>query len=130
MLPRRFAPALFGLILSGLMSLLVSGISTYRVVGFGESLAGLWVSAWLIAWLVALPVVLVGGTAGAPDGGPARRRPAMKLRVACGPLALGRVTPLGGAMRLAGRAVGDAAATDARFARNAFPAAACWWPSR
>jgi hypothetical protein len=30
MLPKKLAPALFGLILSGLMSLLVSGISTYR----------------------------------------------------------------------------------------------------
>ena len=57
--PSNFAPALFGLILSGLMSLLVSGISTYRAVGFGDGLAGLWVSAWLTAWLVAFPVVLV-----------------------------------------------------------------------
>jgi hypothetical protein len=59
MLPKRFAPALFGLILSGLMSLLVSGISTYRAVGLVESYAGVWVSAWLTAWLVAFPVVLV-----------------------------------------------------------------------
>ena len=59
MLPARYAPALFGLILSGLMSLLVSGISTYRAVGFGEGYAGLWVSAWLTAWLVAFPLVLV-----------------------------------------------------------------------
>ncbi len=59
MLPKKLAPALFGLILSGLMSLLVSGISTYRAAGFGESYAGLWVSAWLTAWLVAFPVVLV-----------------------------------------------------------------------
>jgi hypothetical protein len=59
MFPKKFAPALFGLMLSGLMSLLVSGISTYRVVGFGESYAGVWVSAWLTAWLVAFPVVLV-----------------------------------------------------------------------
>ncbi|MBT9595032.1 MAG: DUF2798 domain-containing protein [Vitreoscilla sp.] len=59
MFPKSFAPALFGLILSGLMSLLVSGISTYGAVGFGESFAGLWTSAWLTAWLVAFPVVLV-----------------------------------------------------------------------
>ena len=59
MFPRQFAPALFGLILSGLMSLLVSGISTFRAVGFGESFAGLWVSAWLTAWLVAFPAVMV-----------------------------------------------------------------------
>ena len=59
MLPEKFAPALFGLILSGLMSLLVSGISTYRAVGFIDNYAGLWTSAWLTAWLVAFPVVLV-----------------------------------------------------------------------
>lgn len=58
MLPKRFAPAVFGLILSGLMSLLVSGISTYRAVGLGDSCAGMWASAWLTAWLVAFPVVL------------------------------------------------------------------------
>jgi hypothetical protein len=59
MLPKRSAPALFGLILSGLMSLLVSGISTYRAVGLGEGFADLWVGGWLTAWLVAFPVVLV-----------------------------------------------------------------------
>ncbi|WP_439537032.1 DUF2798 domain-containing protein [Methyloversatilis sp.] len=59
MLPRKYAPVLFGLILSGLMSLLVSGISTYRAVGFGERYAGLWAGAWLAAWAVAFPVVLV-----------------------------------------------------------------------
>ncbi len=59
MLAKKFAPALFGLILSGLMSLLVSGISTYRAVGFGESYPAMWTGAWLTAWLVAFPVVLV-----------------------------------------------------------------------
>ena len=54
MLPPQAAPALFGLILSGLMSLLVSGISTYRAVGFGEPYAGLWLGAWLTAWVAAL----------------------------------------------------------------------------
>jgi hypothetical protein len=59
MIPKKFAQALFGLILSGLMSLLVAGISTYRAIGLVDSFAGLWVSAWLTAWLVAFPVVLV-----------------------------------------------------------------------
>jgi len=56
MLPKQTAPALFGLILSGLMSLLVSGISTHRAVGFGESFADLWFSAWLVAFPVVLMV--------------------------------------------------------------------------
>lgn len=59
MLPKKLAPALFGLILSGLMSLLVSGISSYRAVGLGEGFVGLWMGAWLTAWLVAFPVVLL-----------------------------------------------------------------------
>jgi len=58
MFPQKFAPALFGLILSGLMSLLVSGIATYRAAGFGDHYVALWTSAWLTAWLVAFPVVL------------------------------------------------------------------------
>lgn len=59
MFPAKFAPALFGLILSGLMSLLVAGISSWRAVGPGDGFAGVWISAWLTAWLVAFPVVLV-----------------------------------------------------------------------
>lgn len=58
-LPDTWAPALFGLLLSGLMSLLVSGISTFRAVGLMEGFVGLWATAWLSAWLVAFPVVLV-----------------------------------------------------------------------
>ncbi len=59
MFPRKFAPALFGLILSGLMSMLVSGISTWRAVGLDPGLVALWTRSWLMAWLVAFPVVLV-----------------------------------------------------------------------
>ncbi len=59
MIPARFAPLLFGLILSGLMSFIVSGISTVRAAGLGPDLAGLWFSAWLASWLVAFPTVLV-----------------------------------------------------------------------
>lgn len=58
-LPRRYAPALFGLLLSGLMSLLVSGIATLRATGVTDGFAGAWAGAWLMAWLVAFPVVLV-----------------------------------------------------------------------
>ena len=36
MIPKKFAPALFSLILSGLMSFLVSGISTFRVSGLNS----------------------------------------------------------------------------------------------
>jgi hypothetical protein len=59
MLPQRFAPLLFGLILSGLMSWLVSGISTVRATGLNHGFVGAWTSAWLTAWLFAFPVVLL-----------------------------------------------------------------------
>ncbi|QEY63523.1 DUF2798 domain-containing protein [Metapseudomonas lalkuanensis] len=59
MIPRRFAPLVFGLILSGLMSLLVSGISTWRAAGPAADFPGLWLGAWLMAWLVAFPAVLL-----------------------------------------------------------------------
>jgi hypothetical protein len=58
MIARKFAPMLFGFILSGLMSLLVSGISTFRATGPIPHFASLWAGAWLMAWLVAFPVVL------------------------------------------------------------------------
>lgn len=59
MFPKKFAPALFGFILSGLMSLLVSGIATYRAAGLKPELIEMWATAWVTAWLVAFPVVLV-----------------------------------------------------------------------
>jgi len=59
MIPRRFAPLLFGFILSGLMSLTVSGIATYRVVGWSPELPSHWLGAWLTAWAIAFPIVLV-----------------------------------------------------------------------
>ena len=58
MLPVRFAPVLFGIILSGLMSLLVSAISTLHAIGSGADFLYVWIHAWLTAWLIAFPVVL------------------------------------------------------------------------
>ena len=58
-MPSRFAPVLFGFVLSGLMSLIVSGIATARNAGFADGFFGPWINAWLLSWLVAFPVVLV-----------------------------------------------------------------------
>lgn len=55
----RYAPILFGFVLSGLMSFIVSGIATLRNAGFIDGFIGLWINAWLPSWLVAFPVVLV-----------------------------------------------------------------------
>lgn len=59
MIPQKFSPFLFGLILSGLMSLLVSGISVLRAAGIGHGFVGSWMDAWLTAWLFAFPIVLL-----------------------------------------------------------------------
>ncbi|HTN63372.1 MAG TPA: DUF2798 domain-containing protein [Devosia sp.] len=55
----RFAPVLFGFVLSALMSFVVSGIATFRNAGLVDGFFDLWVSAWLLSWLIAFPVVLV-----------------------------------------------------------------------
>jgi hypothetical protein len=61
MFPRRFEPVLFGLVLSGLMSLVVSAIATMKAAGMGPGFLALWTSSWLTAWLVAFPIVLLAG---------------------------------------------------------------------
>lgn len=58
-MPVRFAPALFGFILSGLMSFAVSGIAILRNFGALDDFFALWMGAWLPSWLFAFPVVLV-----------------------------------------------------------------------
>lgn len=59
MIPARFAPVLFGFILSGLMSFMVSGIATFRAVGLVNDFLGLWIGAWVPSWMVAFPAVLI-----------------------------------------------------------------------
>jgi hypothetical protein len=59
MIPRKFAPVLFGFILSGLMSFVVSGVATMRAAGPVPGFMGLWIGAWLTSWLIAFPIVLV-----------------------------------------------------------------------
>lgn len=50
---------LFLLILSGMMSFIVSGISTFKIVKLNHHFVSLWVSAWIIAWILAFPSVLI-----------------------------------------------------------------------
>lgn len=54
----RFAPVLFGFVLSALMSLIVSGIATFRNAGPVDEFITLWLGAWLPSWFVAFPTVL------------------------------------------------------------------------
>lgn len=55
----RFAPVLFGFVLSALMSFIVSGVATMRNAGLVDGFLGLWISAWLLSWLIAFPTVLI-----------------------------------------------------------------------
>ena len=59
MIPKKYGPILFSLILSGLMSLLVSGIAAFRAAGLVDGVFLLWMSAWLTAWLIAFPAVML-----------------------------------------------------------------------
>jgi len=57
--PMKARKLLFLLILSGIMSFIVSGISTFKVVGLNHYFVSLWISAWIIAWILAFPSVLI-----------------------------------------------------------------------
>lgn len=58
MIPARFAPILFGFILSGLMSCIVTCIATVKEIGLGPETAASWMGAWSVSWPVAFMVVL------------------------------------------------------------------------
>ncbi|MEM9247506.1 MAG: DUF2798 domain-containing protein [Pseudomonadota bacterium] len=59
MIPHRFAHVAFALIVSGLMSCMVSGISTFRTLGMVDGFVGLWLTNWPFSWAVAFPTILV-----------------------------------------------------------------------
>ncbi len=61
MIPARFAHAVFGLIMSGLMSCIVTGIATAKAVGFGPSTFGDWMGSWAFCWPIAFAVILTLG---------------------------------------------------------------------
>ena len=58
MIPARYAPILFGLLLSGLMSCIVSGLSTFRAMGLGGSFPAIWMGNWVVSWAISFPTVL------------------------------------------------------------------------
>jgi hypothetical protein len=58
-IPHRHAPVVTALLLSGLMSCMVSGISTLRSIGFADVLFAKWMMNWAWSWSVAFPAVIV-----------------------------------------------------------------------
>lgn len=59
MVPAKLAPALISLIISGLMSLMVSGYATFSALGPVDGIVGHWMSAWLPAWAIAFPALFI-----------------------------------------------------------------------
>lgn len=59
MLPKRFAPILTGFLLSGLMTLIISGVATFRNIGLAEDFVSKWLAAYLNGWVISFPTVLV-----------------------------------------------------------------------
>ena len=54
----KLEPIIFGAILSGFMSAIVSCVTLIRAAGFIDGFVGVWFYAWLSAWAVAFPAVL------------------------------------------------------------------------
>jgi hypothetical protein len=57
--PKRHEHLIFGLLLSGMMSFIVSGISTILARGITPGLPLQWLGAWVPSWAIAFPAVLV-----------------------------------------------------------------------
>jgi hypothetical protein len=58
-IPHRFTPVVTAFLLSGLMSCMVSGISTLRSIGLAEMFFVKWMTNWAWSWSVAFPAVIV-----------------------------------------------------------------------
>jgi hypothetical protein len=59
MIPKRFAPYLFALLLAGFMTLIVSGVVTAINVGVPPDFVRRWLSSWLTTWVIAFPALLL-----------------------------------------------------------------------
>lgn len=57
-IPARFEFFIFGALVSGMMSLLVSGVAMFRAVGPIPGFLSIWFQAWLAAWAVAFLAIL------------------------------------------------------------------------
>jgi hypothetical protein len=58
-LPARYGALVMPLILTGMMTFVISGISTVNALGFTQLVLRDWPRAWMISWVVAYPTILV-----------------------------------------------------------------------
>ncbi len=56
-IPRRYSHFVFGVIQSGLTSLIAAGVASWPLWESGGFFLN-WIVAWLISWIVMLPAVL------------------------------------------------------------------------
>ncbi|QIP04549.1 DUF2798 domain-containing protein [Bradyrhizobium symbiodeficiens] len=61
-IPRRYSHFVFGIIQSGLTSLVASGIASLPA-GDAMGFVGHWMVSWLMAWAAMLPIVLLAAPA-------------------------------------------------------------------
>ena len=61
-IPRRHSHFVFGVIQSGLTSLIAAGIASYPLLSSGRFISN-WISAWLISWVMMLPAVIFAAPA-------------------------------------------------------------------
>ena len=58
-IPKSLEPYAFGFLLSGFMSLLVSGLATALTIGLVSDFPAAWMRSWISSWIIAFPSVLV-----------------------------------------------------------------------
>jgi hypothetical protein len=56
-IPRRFSHYVFGIIQSGLTSLIAAGIASYPFLAAGAFVRH-WLQSWVLAWVMMLPIVV------------------------------------------------------------------------
>lgn len=61
-IPRRYTHFVFGVIQSGLTSLIAAGIASFPALASGRFLQN-WLVSFLVAWVTMLPVVLLAAPA-------------------------------------------------------------------
>ena len=58
-IPKKMEHVAFGFLLAGMMTLIVSGVSTLIAIGASApAFTGKWMGAWLTTWAIAFPVIL------------------------------------------------------------------------
>jgi hypothetical protein len=63
-IPRRYSHFVFGVIQSGLTSLIAAGIASFSLLGSGNgNFLRNWLVSWLLSWVMMLPIVVLAAPA-------------------------------------------------------------------